>query len=140
MAMGMASEWLAYQYLCHRHPGHVDEDSWVSENRWHFFGRSRGNDTAGYDFRIETPQATWLYEVKSTLENSGEFELTANELRVASSASKDGRRRYRILYVPYVFSPDKWCVLVLPNPMGEKTRNRFEIVGRGSVRLRFARR
>jgi hypothetical protein len=140
MAMGVASEWLAYQYLCRRHPGHVDEDSWVSENRWHFFGGSEGNDAAGYDFRVETPQAEWLYEVKSTLEDSGEFELTANELRVAGSASKDGRKRYRILYVPYVFSPNKWCVLELPNPMGEKTRNRFETVGRGSVRLRFARR
>jgi Domain of unknown function (DUF3883) len=140
IAMGVASEWLAYQYLYRRHPGHVDEDSWVSENRWHFFGGSAGYDAAGYDFRVETPQAEWLYEVKSTLEDSGEFEVTANELRIASSAAKDGRRRYRILYVPYVFSPDKWYVLELPNPMGEKTRNRFETVGRGSVRLRFARR
>jgi hypothetical protein len=100
---------------------------------------SKGYDGAGCDFKVETPQAEWLYEVKSSLEDSGEFELTANELRIASSASKDGRRRYRILYVPHVFLPDKWCVLELPNPMGEKTRNRFETVGRGSVRLRFAR-
>ena len=111
----------------------------MSENRWHFFGSSKGYDAAGYDFRVETPQVEWLYEVKSTLEDSGEFELTANELRVAGSASKDGRRRYRILYVPYVFSPDKWCVLELPNPMGEKTRNGFKTIGRGSVRLRFVR-
>ena len=111
----------------------------MSENRWHFFGGSKGYDGAGCDFKVETPQAEWLYEVKSSLEDSGEFELTANELRIASSASKDGRRRYRILYVPHVFLPDKWCVLELPNPMGEKTRNRFETVGRGSVRLRFAR-
>ncbi|WP_371807961.1 sacsin N-terminal ATP-binding-like domain-containing protein [Aquisalimonas sp. 2447] len=139
-AMGLTGEWLAYQFLCRRHSEYVDESCWVSENRAYFFGGDGGNDAAGYDFRVMTPQAEWLYEVKSSLEDSGEFELTANELRVAGGASKDGRRRYRILYVPYVFSPDRWYVLQLPNPMGEATRNRFTTVGRGSVRLRFERR
>ena len=80
------------------------------------FGGSEGNDAAGYDFNVKTPQTKWLYEVKSTLEDSGEFELTANQLRVASGASKDRSRKYRILYVPYVFSPTllyaqwMWCV------------------------------
>ena len=136
-AMGLASEWLAYKFLCRRHSDFVDETCWISENRAQFFGGDEGDDSAGFDFLVKTPQADWLYEVKSSLENSREFELTANELRVASGASKDGRRRYRILYVPYVFSPDKWCVLELPNPMGEVTRNRFTVVGSGSVRLRF---
>ena len=139
-AMGLASEWLAYQFLCRRRSEYVDETCWISENRAHFFGGDEGDDSAGFDFRVKTPQAEWLYEVKSSLEDSGEFELTANELRVAGTASKDGRRRYRILYVPHVFTPDKWHVLELPNPMGEATRNRFITVGRGSVRLRFERR
>ncbi len=138
--MGLASEWLAYQFLCRRHSEFVDETCWISENRVYFFGGDEGDDSAGFDFRVKTLQAEWLYEVKSSLEDSGEFELTANELRIASSASKDGRRRYRILYVPHVFLPDKWCVLELPNPMGEDTRNRFTTVGHGSVRLRFERR
>ena len=138
-AMGMASEWLAFEFLRRCHDGFVDETCWVSENRAYFFGGDKGNDGAGYDFRVTTPQATWLYEVKSSLEDSGEFELTANELHVASRASKDGRRRYRILYVPFVFSPERWCVLELPNPMGEATRSRFREVGRGSVRFRFER-
>ncbi|TVS08478.1 MAG: DUF3883 domain-containing protein, partial [Planctomycetaceae bacterium] len=139
-AMGLTGEWLAYQFLCRRHSEYADESCWVSENRTYFFGGDEGNDAAGYDFRVMTPQAEWLYEVKSSLEDSGEFELTANELRVAGSASKDGRRRYRVLYVPHVFTPEKWYVLELPNPMGESTRNRFITVGRGSVRLRFERR
>ncbi len=139
-AMGLAGEWIAYQFLRRRHSEYVDESCWVSENRAYFFGGDEGNDSAGYDFRVTTPQAEWLYEVKSSLEDSGGFELTANELRVAGGASKDGRRQYRILYVPYVFSPDRWCVLELPNPMGETTRNRFTTIGRGSVRLRFERR
>ena len=139
-AMGLAGEWLAYQFLCRRHGEYVDESCWVSENRARFFAGDEGNDAAGYDFRVTTPQAEWLYEVKSSLEDSGEFEITPNELRVAGGASKDGRRRYRILYVPFVLSPDRWCVLELPNPMGETTRNRFITVGRGSVRLKFERR
>ena len=139
-AMGLASEWLAFQFLSRRHAEYVDESCWISKNRMHFLGGDEGDDAAGYDFLVKTPQAEWLYEVKSSLEDSGEFELTANELRVAGGASKDGRRRYRILYVPYVFSPDKWYVLELPNPMGEQTRNQFKTVGRGSVRLRFERR
>lgn len=138
--MGLASEWLAYRYLQNRHSGAVDEESWVSTNRRRFFGGSDGDDALGFDFRVKTPQVDWLYEVKSSMDDSGEFELTANEIRVASSVAKDGRRRYRILYVPFVFSPDRWYVLELPNPMGEQTRNQFRIIGRGSVRLRFERR
>jgi hypothetical protein len=129
---------LPYHFL-RRHVDCADEDCWISGNRAHFFGGDEGDDAAGYDFLVKTPKADWLYEVKCSLEDSGEFELTANERRVASGALKGGRRRYRILYMPYVFSPNKWCVLEPPNPMGERTRNQFEIVGRGSVRLRFER-
>jgi len=139
-AMGLAGEWLAFQFLRWPHPEYVDEACWISTNRRHFFGGDDGDDAAGYDFLVTTPQAKWFYEVKSSLKDSSEFELTANERRVASGASKDGRRRYRILFVPYVFSPDKWYVLELPNPMGERTRYQFKTVGRSSVRLRFERR
>ena len=136
-AMGLASEWLAFHYLRRRHGDAVDETCWVSTNRVRFFGGDEGDDAAGYDFCVSMPRREWLYEVKSSLEDTREFELTANEMRVAASASKDGRRRYRILYVPFVFSPDRWFVLELPNPMGDGTRNHFRQVGRGSVRFRF---
>ena len=136
-AMGIASEWLAFQFLRRRHNEAIDETCWVSTNRARFFGGHEGNDAAGYDFCVKTPAAEWLYEVKSSLGDTREFELTPNEMRVAASVPRRGRRRYRILYVPFVFSPDRWKVLELPNPMGEETRNRFEQVGRGSVRFRF---
>lgn len=139
-AMGVTSEWLAYQYLKRRFPGAVGEECWISENRTRFFGGSEGDDSAGYDFLIRTPSVDWMFEVKSTLEDGCEFELTSNELRVASSASRTGRRRYRILYVPYVFSPERWCVFELPNPMDKETHAHFSVVGRGSLRLRFERR
>lgn len=138
-AMGLASEWLAFQFLRRRHNEFVDETCWISENRARFYGGDGGDDAAGYDFCVKTLRYEWLYEVKSSLEDTCEFELTANEMRVASSASKDGRRRYRILYVPFVFSPDRWFVLELPNPVGETTRNRFKEVGRGAIRFRFER-
>ncbi len=138
--MGVASEWLAYQYLKRRFPVSVDEDSWISENRTKFFGGGEGDDAAGYDFLVQTPSVDWMFEVKSTLEDGCEFELTSNELRVASSVSRTGRRRYRILYVPYVFLPEKWCVFELPNPMDKETQSHFSVVGRGSLRPRFERR
>ena len=136
-AMGLASEWLAFQFLKRRHGDSVNEDCWISSNRARFFGGSVGDDAAGYDFRVSTPRVDWLYEVKSAIEDTCEFELTPNEIRVAAGASKDGRRRYRILYVPFVFSPDRWFVLELPNPMGDSTRHRFRQVGQGSIRFRF---
>ena len=138
--MGLASEWLAFKFLSRRHSKFVNENCWISENRARFFGGGPGNDSAGYDFLVKTPKADYMYEVKSSLEDTGEFELTANELRVATEAFKDGPRRYRILYVPYVFSPDKWRVLELPNPMGEATRSKFDTIGSGSLRLRFRRK
>ncbi|WP_149753776.1 protein NO VEIN domain-containing protein [Roseivivax sediminis] len=130
----------AYQYLKRRFPEAVGESSWISENRTKFFGGSEGDDSAGYDFLVQTPTVDWMFEVKSTLEDGCEFELTSNELRIASSASRTGRRRYRILYVPHVFSPEKWCVFELPNPMDKETQAQFSVVGRGSLRLRFERR
>ncbi len=136
-AMGLASEWLAFQYLRRRHRDVVDETCWVSTNRVHFFGGSEGDDAAGYDFCVKTPQAEWMYEVKSSVGDTGEFELTPNEMRVAARMPKRGRRRYRILYVPFVFSPERWMVLELPNPLGDDTRNRFKQIGRGSVRFKF---
>ncbi|MCY4138169.1 MAG: DUF3883 domain-containing protein [Rhodobacteraceae bacterium] len=136
-AMGIASEWLVFQYLRRRFGEVVDETCWVSRNRARYFGGGEGDDSAGYDFCVKAPQAEWLYEVKSSLADTGEFELTPNEMRVAASLPARGRRRYRILYVPFVFSPDRWMVLELPNPMGEGSRHRFKQVGRGSVRFRF---
>ncbi|MYD94619.1 MAG: DUF3883 domain-containing protein [Chloroflexi bacterium] len=138
-AMGLASEWLVFQYLRRRYVDAFDESCWVSSNRTRFFGGSQGDDTAGYDFCVKTPQAEWLYEVKSSLDQGGDFELTPNEMRVAAGVPTYGRRRYRILYVSFVFSPSLWTVLELPNPMDQRTRDQFNQVGRGSVRFRFER-
>ena len=78
--MGLASEWLAFEFLRRRHGDAVDEASWVSSNRVRFFGGDEGDDAAGYDFCVKTPRTEWLYEVKSSLEDTREFELTPNEM------------------------------------------------------------
>lgn len=136
-AMGVASEWLAREYLRRRHPREMTDACWVSSNREAFCTGQPGDDSLGYDFRVETARHEYLYEVKSAIDEGGEFELTARELEVAGSASLDRKRRYRILYVPYVFDPKRWRVLPLLNPVGSETRNRFRVVRSGSVRYRF---
>ena len=136
-AMGLASEWLVFQYLRDRHGDALHETCWVSSNRARFFGGDDGDDAAGFDFCVKTPQAELLYEVKSSLEDSCEFELTPNEIRVAAGVTRQVRRRYGTLYVPFMFSPDRWFILELPNPMGDETRNRFMQVDTGTVRFRF---
>lgn len=136
-AMGLASEWLAREYLRRRHPKEMTDACWVSSNRDAFCTGPKGDDSLGYDFRIETTRHEFLYEVKSALDEGGEFELTSRELEVAGSASLDRKRRYRLLYVPYVFDPRRWRVLPLLNPVGTESRNRFRVVRSGSVRYRF---
>ncbi len=138
-AMGVASEYLAREYLRRKYPEEMKDDCWVSKNRASFCAGDEGDDTLGYDFRILTARNEWLYEVKSALDAGGEFEITANELAVAGSAAAERKRRYRILYVPYVFDPTRWCVLTIGNPTSDSWRKRLTIVRRGSVRYAFDR-
>jgi hypothetical protein len=138
--MGMASEWLVWKLLFRRHPKEMSDECWVSSNREKFCTGPAGDDSLGYDFRVVTARYEYLYEVKSALDAGGEFELTARELEVAGSAREDRKRRYRILYVPFVFEPTRWMVMTLPNPVGTKTRDQFRVVRSGSVRYRFEQR
>ncbi len=139
-AMGMASEWLVWKLLFRRHPKEMSDECWVSSNRAKFCTGSAGDNFLGYDFRVLTARHEYLYEVKSALDAGGEFELSARELEVAGSAREDRKRKYRILYVPFVFDPTRWMVMTLPNPVGTKTRDQFRVVRSGSVRYRFEQR
>lgn len=139
-AMGIASEWLAREYLRRRHPKEMTDDCWVSSNRAAFCTGSAGDDGLGYDFRVLTERNEWLFEVKSAIDAGGEFELSPRELEVAGSASLERKRRYRILYVPFVFDPSLWRVLQLSNPAAASTRDRYRVLRGGSVRYRFERR
>ena len=137
-AMGIVSEYLAREFLLKIYPHEMSDQCWVSGNRSLFCpDGAAGDDSLGYDFRVVTEKNEWFYEVKSALDKGGEFELTAKELEVASRAASDGKYRFRILYVHYVFDPDQWRVSVLKNPVGKDTRNRFKVIRTGSVRYGF---
>jgi hypothetical protein len=99
--------------------------------------RGDGDDALGYDFEVNLVEGSWKYEVKSSLDDSFEFEWTQNEMRVAASFASDGKHRYRILYVPFVFDPSRWRVMELPNPLSDKGRHLFKTMGSGSTRLKF---
>ena len=135
-AIGLAGELLAYEYLKRKHRNHFSDECWVSENRTSLYPES-GDDSQGYDFRVNTVQTEWLYEVKATPGDACEFELSDNEYRVAVSAQADRSRRYRILFVQYAFDPSLCRILELPNPTAEAGKSRFRVIGRSSQRMRF---
>lgn len=136
-AMGFASELLARRYLADKHKQLFTDECWVSANRSLGLLRGDGDDALGYDFEVNLVEGSWKYEVKSGLDDSFEFEWTQNEMRVAASFASDGKHRYRILYVPFVFDPSRWRVMELPNPLSDKGRHLFRTMGSGSTRLKF---
>lgn len=136
--MGFISEYLASKYLADKHGERFSDASWVSGNRGGALTDGEGDDTAGFDFRVRTKDVEWRYEVKSGLADNFEFELTQNEMRSALECGNDRTRRYRILYVPFVFDPSKWKVLELPNPMQAENTRLFRTIGKGSTRMKFS--
>jgi hypothetical protein len=136
-AMGFASELLASRFLARKHKHLYNDDCWVSANRRLALLGDEGDDTLGFDFQVNIVEGDWKYEVKSSLDDGFEFEFTQNEMRVAAAYASDAKHRYRILYVPFVFDPNRWRVLELPNPMSEKGRLYFRTIGAGATRLKF---
>lgn len=136
-AMGFASEYLASKFLQAKHKRRYDGRCWVSENRSLLEIDWEGDDTLGYDFLVRTSDVEWRYEVKSNLNDEFEFEFSQNEMRVAADCSSDRTRRYRILYVPFVFDPVKWRVMELPNPLTADGVRLFRQIGAGATRLKF---
>lgn len=136
-AMGFASEYLASRFLSAKHGDRYHDRCWVSENRGLLEIDWDGDDSLGYDFLVRTAEVEWRYEVKSNLDDAYEFEFSQNEMRVAAECSNDATRKYRILYVPFVFDPSQWRVMQLPNPFSEKGKGLFREVGAGATRLKF---
>jgi hypothetical protein len=135
--MGFISEYLASKYLADKHGDRFSDASWVSGNRGYALTDGDGDDTEGFDFRVRTKDVEWRYEVKSGLADNFEFEFTQNEMRNALECGNDRTRRYRILYVPFVFDPSNWKVLELPNPMQPDNSRLFQTIGKGSTRIKF---
>jgi len=136
-AMGFTSEYLANRFLQDKHRARYSDRCWVSRNRSLLEFDWEGDDSLGFDFRVQTVEVEWRYEVKSNLDDAFEFEFTQNEMRVAAECAADTTRRYRILYVPFVFDPKRWRIMELPNPMSAKGRSLFKALGTGATRLKF---
>lgn len=123
-AIGLAGELLAFQFLEAKHSKTFTPSCWVSENRISLFPE-RGSMTLGYDFKVQTTERDWLYEVKATPGDLCEFELTDNEYRQAVAAAPDKSRRYRILFVFHSLEPSRCRVVELPNPASEANGSLF---------------
>ncbi|GAQ68188.1 protein NO VEIN domain-containing protein [Streptomyces scabiei] len=97
-------------------------------------GAQPGDDRLGYDFLIHDGDATYLYEVKASIGNSGEFDLGASEVRRASHLKLD--ETYFIVYVSHVFDRSRRAITVLPNPFAEPELAGYQLIST-QMRLRF---
>ena len=101
--------------------------------------RSIRDDLRGLRFlRQDAASRYWLYEVKASLEDTGEFELTPKR-----NACRRQRVETRPAAVPdslrirtsFRRTAGSSCSCQIPWAMG--SRNRFKQVGHGAVRFRF---
>lgn len=132
-ALGFAGEWLAYRWLARIYP-EVNESSWVSTNRRRVFAGDPGNDSLGFDFRVERARGPIMFEVKASRDDPGTFTLTDSEIREARRHARDGR--WRLLIVPFVSDPGRCRVLRLPNPFEARAEGLFRAEGEG-IRYRY---
>ncbi|GAA1937168.1 sacsin N-terminal ATP-binding-like domain-containing protein [Amycolatopsis minnesotensis] len=132
-ALGFAGEWLAYQWLT-RIYAEANESSWVSTNRAKIFAGNLGDDSLGFDFRVERPGGPIMFEVKASRADPGMFTLTDSEIREARRHARNGR--WRLLVVPYVSDPARCRVLRFPNPFGARAEGLFRAEGDG-IRYRY---
>ncbi|MGC1237554.1 MAG: DUF3883 domain-containing protein [Acidimicrobiales bacterium] len=132
-ALGFAGEWLAYQWLSRIYP-EANESSWVSTNRRRVFAGDPGNDSLGFDFRVERTRQPIMFEVKASRDGPGVFTLTDSEIREARRHARDGR--WRLLIVPYVSDPARCRVLRIPNPFEAGAEGLFRAEGDG-IRYRY---
>jgi hypothetical protein len=132
-AIGFAGEWLAYQWLI-RHYREANESSWMSMNRRGVFAGDPGDDSLGYDFRIELAGGSVMFEVKASRDAPGMFTLTDSEIREARAGARNGR--WRLLVVPYISDPARCRVLRLPNPFEARAGGLFRPDSEG-IRYRY---
>jgi hypothetical protein len=132
-ALGFAGEWRAYQWLTRLYP-EANESCWVSTNRRRVFAGDPGNDSLGFDFRVERARGPIVFEVKASRDDSGMFTLTDSEIREGRRHARDGR--WRLLIVPYVSDPPRCRVLRLPNPFEARAEGLLRAEGEG-IRYRY---
>ncbi|WP_336706499.1 sacsin N-terminal ATP-binding-like domain-containing protein [Oerskovia sp. USHLN155] len=109
-------------------------DTWVSGYRQSVLADGIGNDSLGFDFRVETADRTLLIEVKASLGDDRRFELGESEVRRAQDLADD--EEYRIVFVVNVADLENARIYPLPNPFALGGLQRYRVVGR-SMSLQF---
>lgn len=132
-AIGLVGEVIALDWLTEQYRGGVV--TWRSGYRDKVLGGAIGDDTLGYDIEAVTPASTFLFEVKSSIDEGREFELTEAEVNAARRHA--GRGAYRIVYVRHVLDPERTSILLLPNPFTRLGQQYYRIVG-GGLHYRFS--
>jgi hypothetical protein len=99
---------------------------WRSSNRRFLIADGDpGDDSLGYDFEVLTRRARYYYEVKASVVDPEEFELSEAEVRFA--LSKAHLQTYRVLYIAHVGQPADRRILPLPNPLAPASRGRYRV-------------
>ncbi|WP_146228301.1 sacsin N-terminal ATP-binding-like domain-containing protein [Streptomyces sp. CG 926] len=132
-AIGLAGETVAGAWLRQQF-GVPEETSWKSSLRSHVIAGGLGDDRLGYDFLIHDGDRTYLYEVKASVGNSGEFILGDSEVERASHLGPD--ETYIIVYISDVLDRTRRRITPLPNPFGAPGLAGYELVST-RMRLRF---
>lgn len=132
-AVGLAGEVVALEWLKANYEDATDA-SWRSGYRNLVLGGNEGDDSLGYDFEVLQRRRRLLFEVKTSVSDVCEFDLTDAEIRAAQRIRRSDR--YYILYVTHVLTGDERRIHLLPNPLGTEGLGRYRTVGSG-LRLRF---
>jgi hypothetical protein len=141
---GVVGEMLAFRYLQARFgESVVTRDAWVSEIRLKVLPLVPGetdqtSDSHGFDFRFRAGAKEWHIEVKATMGDDLEFELSLGEIEAASRLVGNKSKVWCILRIRQAFSsaPEyDW----LPNPFETENRPLFRMDKTGT-RVSYVRK
>lgn len=132
-----ALEWLKWKYQLSDEAARL---AWVSRYRRTGLVTEEGEDRLGFDFELTLGNGRRIqYEVKASIADPQVFHLGSTEVAAAleSASGRRGTADYRLLYVPFVSTPEKWRILELPNPLAAATRKQFQEQGRTGLQYGF---
>jgi hypothetical protein len=94
--------------------------------------RSRSRCSRSWRVRGLSPFRQAIYANRpgreAIADNHKGSDLTARSPERSFGCLPGARRRFRIMYVPFVFEPSRWRVLPLSNPVSADTGNRSRVV------------
>ncbi|MBI3797837.1 MAG: DUF3883 domain-containing protein [Deltaproteobacteria bacterium] len=131
--VGFIGEWIAYLALQHAY--RIGPPNWVSSNRARLFDGNGINDSAGYDFFVETRRGRRYFEVKATVGSESFVRLGQTEIDFAQQQA-DQRESFRILLVTNALDSASRQLLWLPNPFGPRGHGRYRL-RQGELQLFF---